>query len=124
MAETLRFKASAYLQTLIGRELFRSPLFAIVELVKNAFDSGATKVEITIVPQSEREPGEIEIRDNGEGMSLAGFEDLHVRWVLGATQGSRAYGHSYTDRRERHRTFRQRSARNEPSRNNEDRVRP
>ena len=74
MAETLRFKASAYLQTLIGRELFRSPVFAIVELVKNAYDSGATKVEITILPQSAREPGEIEIRDNGQGMSLSGFE--------------------------------------------------
>ena len=67
----LRFKASAHLQRLIGRELFRSEELAILELVKNAYDSGATRVEISIQPPSERLPSEILIRDNGSGMNLA-----------------------------------------------------
>ena len=69
----LRFKASAHLQRLIGRELFRSDELAILELVKNAYDSGARRVEVTIQPETERLPGEIVIRDNGSGMDLEKF---------------------------------------------------
>src|SRR5277367_4314410 len=69
----LRFKASAHLQRLIGRELFRSDELAILELVKNAYDSGASRVEVTIQPATERLPGEIIIRDNGSGMDLSAF---------------------------------------------------
>lgn len=71
----LQFEASAYLQTLIGRELFRSEELAIVELVKNAYDSGATEVTITIRPRSLREPGEIVVADNGSGMTLNDFRE-------------------------------------------------
>ena len=39
----LSFEASAYLQTLIGRELFQREDFALVELIKNSYDSGAPK---------------------------------------------------------------------------------
>ncbi len=70
----LQFEASAYLQTLIGRELFRSEDLAIVELVKNSYDSGATVVSIDIRPKTVREPGEIVIRDDGSGMTKAEFE--------------------------------------------------
>jgi len=76
--DKLRFEASAYLQTLIGRELFRSEELAIVELVKNAYDSGAQRVVIAVRPQSLKEPGEIEIRDDGEGMALARFQRVFM----------------------------------------------
>lgn len=74
----LRFEASAYLQTLIGRELFRRTDFAIIELVKNAYDSGATHVVITIAPPSSKEPGQITVRDDGSGMTLKEFERLFM----------------------------------------------
>jgi len=67
----LRFEASANLQRLIGRELVPTEEVALVELVKNAYDSGAGHVVITIQPPTEREPGYIEVRDDGEGMTLA-----------------------------------------------------
>ncbi len=67
------FEASAYLQTLIGRELFRSQDFALVELVKNAYDARAKRVVIDIRPPGNREPGEITVSDDGVGMSEDDF---------------------------------------------------
>lgn len=67
---TLHFEASANLQRLIGRELVRTEEAALVELVKNAYDAGAQRVTIVIRPRSDKEPGEIEIRDDGHGMTL------------------------------------------------------
>jgi hypothetical protein len=70
----LKFKASAYLQRLIGSELFRSDELAVVELVKNAYDSGAKTVIITISRSTQKRVGYIEIRDNGSGMTVTQFE--------------------------------------------------
>src|SRR5579864_1678975 len=74
----LHFEASAYLQTLLGRELFRSEQFAIVELVKNAYDSGATRVEIFISPPSGTNAGELIVSDDGSGMARSDFERLFM----------------------------------------------
>ncbi|MFY9821123.1 MAG: sensor histidine kinase [Thermoanaerobaculia bacterium] len=74
----LHFEASAYLQTLLGRELFRSDEFAIVELVKNAYDSGASLVRIVIQPPTSKRPAEIRVTDNGSGMSLKDFQRLFM----------------------------------------------
>ncbi|MBN9660991.1 MAG: sensor histidine kinase [Acidobacteria bacterium] len=71
--DEFRFKASAYLQRLIGRELFRSDEMAIVELVKNAYDSGAKHVDITIQQPTIKQPGVISIQDDGSGMSIVQF---------------------------------------------------
>ena len=49
----LQFEASAYLQTLIGRELIRGEDLALIELVKNAYDSGAHNVIVTVRPPTE-----------------------------------------------------------------------
>src|SRR5258705_2875023 len=72
--ENLQFEASAYLQTLIGRGLFRSREFALIELVKNAYDSGASFVEVSIQLPSAKTPGTISVRDDGEGMDLEQFK--------------------------------------------------
>jgi signal transduction histidine kinase len=74
-----RFEASARLQRLFGRELIPDDGSAIEELVKNAYDSNATEVTITLTrPTGERE-GEIEIRDNGFGLSPREFGRVWMR---------------------------------------------
>src|SRR5690348_14813643 len=74
----LPFEASANLQRLIGRELIPNDEVALVELVKNSYDSGARKVTIVLQPPSEREPGSIAIRDDGEGMTLDALKNLFM----------------------------------------------
>lgn len=71
--EKLTFEVSASLQRLIGRELVPTDEFAVIELVKNAYDSGAKVVTITIQPVSEKEPAFIRIEDDGSGMALSDF---------------------------------------------------
>ena len=74
----LSFEASANLQRLIGRELIPNEEVAFIELVKNSYDSGAHKVTIVLQPPSEKEPGYIEIRDDGEGMTLDALKRLFM----------------------------------------------
>jgi len=77
-ADRLKFEASANLQRLIGRELVPTEELALVELVKNAYDAGARQVRVTIQSPSAKEPGFIEIRDDGQGMTLADFKRLFM----------------------------------------------
>ncbi len=72
------FEASANLQRLIGRELIPNDEMAIVELVKNAYDSHARHVRIRIQPETEREPGSIRISDDGSGMSEQDIKNLFM----------------------------------------------
>lgn len=76
--QELHFEASAHLQTLLGRELFRSDEFAIVELVKNAYDSGASIARVSIQPATAKQPAAIVIVDDGSGMNLKDFERLFM----------------------------------------------
>lgn len=76
--DRLRFEASANLQRLIGRELVPTDELALVELVKNAYDAGARNVWVRIQPRSAREAGYIEIRDDGQGMTLPDFRRLFM----------------------------------------------
>ena len=76
--DRLRFEASANLQRLIGRELVATDELALVELVKNAYDAGARNVWVRIQRSTEREPGYIEIKDDGQGMTLADFRRLFM----------------------------------------------
>ncbi len=76
--QVLRFEASANLQRLIGRELVPNNSFAVIELVKNAYDSKARRVEIVIQPETKKEPGYIEFRDDGQGMTIVDLERLFM----------------------------------------------
>jgi signal transduction histidine kinase len=76
--EKLQFEASAYLQTLIGRELIRTQEAAVVELVKNSYDSGAQQVLVRITQPTERRPGTIEIIDDGSGMDLTRLRKIFM----------------------------------------------
>ena len=70
----LRFEASAKLQRLLGRDLLPDEFSAVEELVKNAYDSNATQIILTIVRPSNGDSGVINIVDNGEGLTLAKFK--------------------------------------------------
>ena len=77
----LRFHARAL--AALGRDLVTDDVVAVMELVKNAYDAGATCVDIRIrwtgkgEDASETE-GEsyIEIEDDGHGMDLATIRDV------------------------------------------------
>jgi signal transduction histidine kinase len=77
-SEKLSFEVSASLQRLIGRELVPTDEFATTELVKNAYDSGARVVTITVQPVTEKEPGYIRVEDDGSGMTLSDFRRLFM----------------------------------------------
>lgn len=74
MKKTLRFKASARLQSILSRELVSDPNVALLEFVKNAYDAAATQVNITFELHDNPSQSVIWIADNGEGMDLPSFE--------------------------------------------------
>ena len=47
--EDLRFRVSSGLKNIIGRDLINNKYIAIFELVKNSYDAGASKVDISFV---------------------------------------------------------------------------
>jgi len=71
--EHMRFKISSALKDLIGKDLITNDYIAIFELVKNAYDAYANKVEIKF------EDDKIIIADNGKGMT---FEDVRDKWLF------------------------------------------
>ena len=71
--EQLQFKISSALKDLVGKDLITNDNVAIFELVKNAYDAYATKVEIAFLDDK------IIISDNGKGMT---FEDLRDKWLF------------------------------------------
>jgi anti-sigma regulatory factor (Ser/Thr protein kinase) len=75
-SQVLRFEPSAYLQRLIGRELISNEYIAVAELVKNAYDAGATKVIVELKRDASQN---LVVLDNGFGMSLEQFERL---WMV------------------------------------------
>jgi DNA mismatch repair ATPase MutL len=69
----LNFRISSALKDIIGKELITNNYVAIFELVKNAYDASAGKVEVIF------EKDKIIIKDNGKGMSLA---DIKNKWLF------------------------------------------
>lgn len=80
------FKISSGLKTLIGKDLITDQYVAIFELVKNAYDASATRVDIEFLNFDK--PGEelIIIRDNGKGMSES---DIRNKWLFVAYSAKR-----------------------------------
>ena len=76
---SLSIRPYARLLTMLGDQLIKNERIALVELIKNAYDADATKVEVrfehfgdnmVIGPQSR-----IVVADNGEGMPLETIQD-------------------------------------------------
>lgn len=76
--EELQFRISSALKDIIGRDLITDDNIAVFELVKNAYDAYATRVEITF-ENIYSDTSKIIIKDNGKGMSL---EDIKNKWLF------------------------------------------
>jgi signal transduction histidine kinase len=78
---SLSFKVSPRTMQMLGRENISSPVIAVLELVKNAYDADASEVLVRFHRASQQN-GSISIEDNGEGMDLA---DLREKWMVIST---------------------------------------
>ena len=76
--DKLTFRVSAGLKNLIGRDLISDKYIAVFELVKNSYDAGASKVEISYLVSDEG-MGKIIISDNGSGMT---YNDIIQKWLF------------------------------------------
>lgn len=70
--------------------MLKDPCLAVVELVSNAYDAGATQVNITWPSATD---GNFEIRDNGTGLTKA---DFLQRWATLSYNRLREQGHGVT----------------------------
>lgn len=88
---------SALLQEL-GERLVTTPHVALAELVKNSYDADATEVHV-IIRESEAGGPEVEVRDNGCGMTLNQIREFWMRignTHKGEEQHSKRYGRQLT----------------------------
>jgi hypothetical protein len=76
-------KISYRIIQLFSEGLYRSPTKAVEELVANAFDAGATRVQVEIAPDLAAEDSTIVIIDDGTGMDRKGLKD---HWLIGVSR--------------------------------------
>ena len=72
------FEADSSILKRVGRESISNPIIAIVELIKNSYDSDSEKVKI-IFENVKHGAGRIRIIDNGDGMTA---EELAKKWMV------------------------------------------
>ena len=75
------FRPKARIIHTIGKGLVTSNIAALIELVKNSYDSDAKNVDIIIPMQNESTP--IVIEDDGHGMTS---QDIQEKWLIIATE--------------------------------------
>ncbi len=73
-----KFKVSAELKNVIGRDLITDDFVAIFELVKNSFDAHATRVDLVFNLDEKSIPC-LYVIDNGKGMSVS---DIEHKWLF------------------------------------------
>lgn len=78
MHKPLKFKVSSALKDIIGQDLITDEFVAVFELVKNAIDAHASRIDIYFIDIYGQAPA-IRIEDNGKGMS---FSDLRDKWLF------------------------------------------
>jgi signal transduction histidine kinase len=86
------FRPRARLIKLIGSELIRDEVMAVVELVKNAHDADASHVRLEMIDVT-TEQGEIRIFDDGHGM---GVKELLDAWMQPAGSTKAAADRKYS----------------------------
>lgn len=74
----LQFRVSTALKSIIGKDLINDKYIAVFELVKNAYDAGAKRVEI-IFENVNSSDSRLIIKDDGKGMSLSDIKD---KWLF------------------------------------------
>ncbi|MCD7111806.1 ATP-binding protein [Rhizobium sp. DKSPLA3] len=72
------FKSRARLLQHLGDQLIGTPRLAVFELVKNAYDADASRVDVYIKGIGTKRPS-IEVVDDGTGMSLKTIQDI---WLV------------------------------------------
>lgn len=85
---SLNFKTNIQLKSIIGKDLINDDNIAILELVKNAFDADAKKVEVVyqnlkinddkITDNFSSQTSRLLIKDDGLGMNL---QDIQDKWL-------------------------------------------
>jgi signal transduction histidine kinase len=103
MSEELHFKTNVQLKSIIGKDLINDDNIAVLELVKNAFDANAKKVEIIYknlksnddktVEEYSNKSSRIIVKDDGEGMDLV---DIENKWlnIAYSEKKSNSYQHN------------------------------
>jgi signal transduction histidine kinase len=76
MKKSLVFKPRARLLLQLGDQLIRNESIALLELVKNAYDADAKKVNVNMVNVECKEKGIIVIEDDGHGMDVNIVENV------------------------------------------------
>jgi len=97
---TLTFTVDSALLAELGEKLVESAHVALVELVKNSYDADATKVTVRFTPQPRGGP-DIEVSDNGSGMTFAEVQQYWMRIATTHKQKkdvSQKYGRPRTGR--------------------------
>ncbi len=98
MQQELQFKISSALKNIIGSDLINDDFIAVFELVKNAYDAHATKVEV-IFGNIYSDSAKIIIKDNGKGMN---YDDLINKWLFVAysakKEGTEEDSYDYRDK--------------------------
>jgi hypothetical protein len=77
-SESLPFKPRARMLVLLGEQLIRDAGIAVFELVKNAYDADATRVDVTLSHVASKEKGRVIIEDDGSGM---GWDQIVNVWL-------------------------------------------
>ena len=80
--EALSIRPYARLLTMLGDQLIKNEKIALVELIKNAYDADASRVEVLFEDfnedMSHKEDSRIVVRDNGTGMTP---ETVRTQWM-------------------------------------------
>ncbi|MDP8208761.1 MAG: ATP-binding protein [Candidatus Electryonea clarkiae] len=94
MTQKKTFKISSALKDIIGKDLITNDFIAVFELVKNAFDANAKRVDIIFEGLTTQNPRLI-IKDTGKGMDLV---DLESKWLFVAYSAKKAGVEDYRDK--------------------------
>jgi signal transduction histidine kinase len=72
------FRPRARLLSLLGEQLISDQAVGLIELVKNAYDADATRIEVELHNLKDLETTCITLRDNGFGMTR---DDIEQKWL-------------------------------------------
>lgn len=61
----------------LGIQMYQSPVAAVAELIANAWDADATRVDV-ILPDDNSPSAELVVRDNGAGMTFADCQERYL----------------------------------------------
>src|ERR1700709_1941227 len=77
-ARRLEMKFAGRFIDLLGQQMYGGPVPAVAELIANAWDADAKKVEVSIPKDPTKPKAEIVVRDFGEGMTYEEINDFYL----------------------------------------------